>query len=454
MIVPLEALRTAQRRPARPHHAYRTSIEARSLGVTSERVDMADPSAREEPPWPISTRCTLPRASARASSSAIATTSWSNGGGSGRPAWPACGSPAWGRDTGALLLHSGKLLVYFAAGSRDGADLRRTRANHLLQWRIIRWAAEAGFTRLRHGRRGHAVGARRAQDESHPLWNLYLFKRRFGGRPVIRIHAHEYAWPNDEAIRRGPGLAAGLAAGEALPMRSARLGGRAIALAGVVVVAGVVLSRLHRLAAHRRLLRRVRRPQRQPRLVLCNAFRIPDTLFQLVAAGAVGFCPRARGLGTAGPRRGRSGSAPSGHHREPDDPGADTRWPSSSGSRLRPSSRSSCPRRIATQLDLRVLLTRVMLLSPMLLAVGAVMTAGLNSVGIFGAPAMAPNVYNVAIIVCAVLLTPFLGIHALAVGVVVGAGGARPHAGHGRAEPGTGYTVRRSTSTTPRCARR
>jgi putative peptidoglycan lipid II flippase len=64
-----------------------------------------------------------------------------------------------------------------------------------------------------------------------------------------------------------------------------------------------------------------------------------------------------------------------------------------------------------------------MLLSPLLLALGAVMTAGLNAVGIFGAPALAPNVYNIAIIVCAVALTPVFGIYALALGVVVGAAG-------------------------------
>jgi putative peptidoglycan lipid II flippase len=51
------------------------------------------------------------------------------------------------------------------------------------------------------------------------------------------------------------------------------------------------------------------------------------------------------------------------------------------------------------------------------------MTAGLNSLGIFGAPAMAPNVYNIAIVICAIALTPFLGIYALAIGVVVGAAG-------------------------------
>ena len=100
-----------------------------------------------------------------------------------------------GRDTGALLLQCGELLVYFAAGSRDGADMRRTRANHLLQWRIIRWAAESGFTGYDMGGVDTQSSPGIPQDESHPLWNLYLFKRRFGGKPVSRIHAYEYA-PN------------------------------------------------------------------------------------------------------------------------------------------------------------------------------------------------------------------------------------------------------------------
>jgi peptidoglycan pentaglycine glycine transferase (the first glycine) len=98
-----------------------------------------------------------------------------------------------GRDTGALLLRSGALLVYFAAGSRDGADMRKTRANHLLQWRIIRWAAENGFSGYDMGGVDTPTAPGVPQDESHPLWNLFLFKRRFGGRPVVRVRAHEYA---------------------------------------------------------------------------------------------------------------------------------------------------------------------------------------------------------------------------------------------------------------------
>jgi putative peptidoglycan lipid II flippase len=65
-------------------------------------------------------------------------------------------------------------------------------------------------------------------------------------------------------------------------------------------------------------------------------------------------------------------------------------------------------------------LTRIMLLGPMFLALGAVATCVLNASDRFGAAALAPVVYNVAIIVAAVVLGPFIGVTALAVGVVAG----------------------------------
>lgn len=65
-------------------------------------------------------------------------------------------------------------------------------------------------------------------------------------------------------------------------------------------------------------------------------------------------------------------------------------------------------------------LTRIMVLSPILLALGAVATSTLNTQGRFAAAAIAPIVYNVAIIGAALLLTPALGAVGLAVGVVAG----------------------------------
>jgi putative peptidoglycan lipid II flippase len=72
------------------------------------------------------------------------------------------------------------------------------------------------------------------------------------------------------------------------------------------------------------------------------------------------------------------------------------------------------------QLDRTIELTRIMLLSPIFLSLGAVATSVLNSGGRFAASAIAPIVYNLAIIGAAVFLAPTLGVDGLALGVVAG----------------------------------
>lgn len=72
------------------------------------------------------------------------------------------------------------------------------------------------------------------------------------------------------------------------------------------------------------------------------------------------------------------------------------------------------------QLDQTVVLTRIMLLSPIFLAMGAVATSVLNAGGRFAASAIAPSVYNLAIIGGALFLAPTFGVTGLAVGVVAG----------------------------------
>jgi putative peptidoglycan lipid II flippase len=74
----------------------------------------------------------------------------------------------------------------------------------------------------------------------------------------------------------------------------------------------------------------------------------------------------------------------------------------------------------AATTDLTVQLTRIMLVSPILLALGAVASSILNSRGRFAASALAPSMYNLAIIGGAILLGPTLGVVGLAIGVVVG----------------------------------
>ena len=65
-------------------------------------------------------------------------------------------------------------------------------------------------------------------------------------------------------------------------------------------------------------------------------------------------------------------------------------------------------------------LTRIMILGPLFLALGSLVTSVLNARGRFAASAIAPIVYNLAIIGAAWFLVPLWGVTALAIGVVAG----------------------------------
>jgi putative peptidoglycan lipid II flippase len=71
-------------------------------------------------------------------------------------------------------------------------------------------------------------------------------------------------------------------------------------------------------------------------------------------------------------------------------------------------------------LEQTIVLTRIMLLSPIFLSMGAVATSVLNAGGRFAASAVAPSVYNLAIIGGALFLAPTFGVTGLAIGVVAG----------------------------------
>jgi putative peptidoglycan lipid II flippase len=149
------------------------------------------------------------------------------------------------------------------------------------------------------------------------------------------------------------------------------------------------------------------------------AFRIPDLIFQLVAAGTVAaaLVPMVAGeLGT-----GRAGRA--------------WRIVSTIASLMTiglvvlvGSAWLAAPLLVpliapgweGAQLERTIELTRLMLLAPMFLALGAVATSALNAHHRFAASAAAPIVYDLAIIGAAFLLTPGMGVTGLAVGVVAG----------------------------------
>jgi putative peptidoglycan lipid II flippase len=72
------------------------------------------------------------------------------------------------------------------------------------------------------------------------------------------------------------------------------------------------------------------------------------------------------------------------------------------------------------QLELTIQLTRVLVLAPLFLAAGAVATSVLNARNRFGAAALAPIVYNLGLILGALLFVPAFGVVGLAAGVVLG----------------------------------
>jgi len=152
------------------------------------------------------------------------------------------------------------------------------------------------------------------------------------------------------------------------------------------------------------------------------AFRIPDFLFQLVAAGALSsaMIPIVAGL--------------LGNHEE-----ARAWRVVSSVTTLMLGTLSIlaavvlllAPGLVASitpgfdpsELALTTELTRIMVIAPLFLAAGAVATSVLNARGRFGAAAMAPLAYNLGIIGGALFLVPVLGVAGLAVGVVIGSAG-------------------------------
>lgn len=77
---------------------------------------------------------------------------------------------------------------------------------------------------------------------------------------------------------------------------------------------------------------------------------------------------------------------------------------------------------VPSKLDLAVYLTRLMFPYILLIGVAALFMAILNSQGHFATPALSPSVLNIAMIGCAVLLTPYVDppIAALAIGVLIG----------------------------------
>ncbi len=152
------------------------------------------------------------------------------------------------------------------------------------------------------------------------------------------------------------------------------------------------------------------------------AFRIPDAIFQLVAAGALSsaLVPMVTSLLAGGdvPRAWRLVSSVTNLMLL-----VLAALAVAAGIWAPELLRAITPGFDPARLEQAVGLTRLMLAAPVFLALGAVATSSLNSLGLFAASALAPIAYNLGIIAGAVLLAPSLGVTGLALGVVLGSAG-------------------------------
>jgi putative peptidoglycan lipid II flippase len=195
---------------------------------------------------------------------------------------------------------------------------------------------------------------------------------------------------------------------------------RALATAGLIVTVASLASRILGFVRYIAIVRAV--PDAASLDAFNTAFRIPDFLFQLVAAGALAsaLVPVIAGLFATGetPRAWRVVSTL-------------TTLILGALALLVVIAEAAAPQLVAfiapgfsgAKLQMTTDLTRVMLLSPLFMAGGAIASAALNARGRFAAASVAPLVYNLGIIGGALFAVPALGVTGLAVGVVAGAAG-------------------------------
>ncbi|HEY2916279.1 MAG TPA: murein biosynthesis integral membrane protein MurJ [Candidatus Limnocylindrales bacterium] len=204
------------------------------------------------------------------------------------------------------------------------------------------------------------------------------------------------------------------------PAASPRPSASTIARAGIVVSAAYLVSRL---LGYLRVVVIGTTFGAGPELDdFFTAFRIPDLIFQLVAAGAVAsaLVPIVSGFQATGetPRAWRIVSTIANLMLVGLIVLAAVAWliaPTIVG--------LLAPGFDAANLARTTDLTRVMLIGPIFLGLGAVATAALNGSRRFASSAIAPIIYNLAIIGAAVVLGPSMGVEGLAIGVVAGSAG-------------------------------
>jgi len=223
----------------------------------------------------------------------------------------------------------------------------------------------------------------------------------------------------EDPSARPDGAAVAVPPAAAEPAGQRRATARTLARAGLIVTAAFLVSRVLGYVRLAVITATIPAGLDRDLDAFFAAFRIPDLLFQLVAAGALStaLIPLVSGLLATGEEQ-RAWRLVS---------GVTTLMVAALGA-LSAVLWLAAPLVVppivpgfdAAATVRTVELTRVMLVGPAFLALGSVATSILNARGRFAASAAAPIAYNVAIIAGAVLLAPTMGVVGLALSVVAG----------------------------------
>ncbi|GCE19117.1 lipid II:glycine glycyltransferase FemX [Dictyobacter kobayashii] len=88
--------------------------------------------------------------------------------------------------SGIILLLAGPWAYYMYGASSN--EHREKMPNHLLQWTGIQWAKEHGCSYY------NFRGIPEILEEGQEMWGVYLFKRGFGGQPMLFLPTHDLVY--------------------------------------------------------------------------------------------------------------------------------------------------------------------------------------------------------------------------------------------------------------------
>ncbi|MFC1510912.1 lipid II:glycine glycyltransferase FemX, partial [Candidatus Margulisiibacteriota bacterium] len=92
-----------------------------------------------------------------------------------------------GQPIAAVIVFCFGSKVWYMYGA-SSSEHRKLMPNHLLHWRVIKWAKRMNFKTY------DLWGIPARPKEGHPLWGVYRFKKGFRGKMVMNVGAYDFPY--------------------------------------------------------------------------------------------------------------------------------------------------------------------------------------------------------------------------------------------------------------------